>query len=330
MNARLIQIAVPDALADAVCETLADRDAENWWRSPIPPDDRMLITVIAKPGESEAIMDKIDAALEGKDGWRMTLLPLEAVSPDILTEEEAEDLQRRSISASRQEIFDNVRSDAALTPDFLAMVALSTVVAAIGLNLDQVAVVIGAMVIAPLLGPLMGLALGIALGARSMISASLLSALAGFGVAILASGVMALVLPVNMDSSLLQYSKPVTVAVLVLALASGAAAALAVSNAQSSALVGVMVAAAVLPPVAAGGLLLSAGEWQQSGRAFFIVVANVLCIALAAQAVFIVKGIRPRRWHNVKKAETSARTNMIVLAGLIVVLAAIILLSDLI
>ena len=182
--------------------------------------------------------------------------------------------------------------------------ALSTVVAAIGLNLDQVAVVIGAMVIAPLLGPLMGLALGIALGARSMISASLLSALAGFGVAILASGVMALVLPVNMDSSLLQYSKPVTVAVLVLALASGAAAALAVCRTRNPPRWwGVMVAAAVLPPVAAGGLLLSAGEWQQSGRAFFIVVANVLCIALAAQAVFIVKGIRPRRWHNVKKAE---------------------------
>ena len=330
MNTRLVQVVVPEALSDRVCETLEERDKVNWWRTDILQDDRVDINILAKPGEAQEIMDRVDEVLEGEDNWRMVLLPVEAVSPEILTEDEAEELRRSSISASRQEIFDNVRADATLTPDFLVMVALSTVVAAIGLNSDQVAAVIGAMVIAPLLGPLMGLALGIALGARHLIGASLVSAGAGFGVAVLASGAMALVLPLNTDSSLLQYSQPVTLGVLVLALASGAAAALAVSNAQSSALVGVMVAAAVLPPVAASGLLLSGGEIQQSARAAFIVLANVLCIALAAQVVFIVKGVRPRRWTNLREAETSSRTNLAVLGVALALLAALVLLTDIV
>lgn len=325
MNTRIIQIILPQDLADKAAEVLEPLDAANWWRMPLSDDKdaREQIFVLTKPFEAQQVMDDISSCLSGEDGWRQILLPVEAVAPELLSEEEEKDLRTRSLTASREEIISDVRSNATLNPDYLLMTALSTVVAAIGLNTDQVAAVIGAMVIAPLLGPLMGLALGVALGLRRLILSAALSLGAGLAVCIAVSMAAAMVLKMNPDSSLLNYTKPVTLATMALALASGAAAALATAGSKDSPLVGVMVAAAVLPPVAAAGLLLAGGELQEAARAAFIVVANVVCITLAAQVAFIAKGVRPRRWSELKLAETSRRTNLVTLGGLALILAAI-------
>ncbi len=61
---------------------------------------------------------------------------------------------------SREEVYAAVQEGTRLTGTYLVMVALATIVAAIGLVRDNTAAVIGAMVVAPLLGPNMGIALG--------------------------------------------------------------------------------------------------------------------------------------------------------------------------
>jgi uncharacterized membrane protein len=73
--------------------------------------------------------------------------------------------QEASATAIRESLYEEIEKSARLDVNYLALVMLSTVVAAIGLIEDNVAVVIGAMVIAPLLGPNLALALGTALGA---------------------------------------------------------------------------------------------------------------------------------------------------------------------
>ena len=333
MKTRLIQIILPKRLVDDLATALEPLDTPNWWRMPLADDredPREQVFVLAKPNEAQGIMDTISDALEDAEDWRQLLLPVEAVTPDILTEKEREELQQKSITAAREEIVSNIRQNNALTADYLAMTALSTVVAVIGLNTDQVAAVIGAMVIAPLLGPIMALALGIALGLRQMMLWAVMTLAAGLAVCGLVSGLATLFMELNLESELLSYTRPVSLVTLALALASGGAAGLAAAGGRSSPLLGVMVSAALLPPVAAAGLLLAGGALHEAMRAAFIVVTNLICITLAAQLAFILKGVRPRRWSDVEAAETSRWLNLVALGALAAGLASIIWFWDVI
>lgn len=111
--------------------------------------------------------------------------------------------------------------------------------------------------------------------------------------------------------------------IIALALASGAAAALSLSTGISSALVGVMVAVALLPPSVASALFLGAGDYQSAIGAAILLALNVVCAVLSAQLVFVYKGIRPRTWSSQKKASRSVKINAIVWLGLLIALAAL-------
>ncbi|WP_455380541.1 DUF389 domain-containing protein, partial [Acidihalobacter prosperus] len=87
-----------------------------------------------------------------------------------------------------------------------------------------------------------------------------------------------------------------------LALASGAAAALSMTTGLSSILVGVMVAVALLPPAAALGMFLGAGDMTSATGAGLLLGVNIVCVNLASKLVFLVKGIRPRTWVDKARA----------------------------
>jgi uncharacterized membrane protein len=92
---------------------------------------------------------------------------------------------------------------------------------------------------------------------------------------------------------------------IALALASGAAAALTLTGGVSSALVGVMVAVALLPPAAAIGIFLGAGEITLALKAGVLLAVNVSCVNLATLAVLIYRGIKPRTWIERRSARQS-------------------------
>lgn len=111
---------------------------------------------------------------------------------------------------------------------------------------------------------------------------------------------------------------------LVLALAAGAAAALSLTTGVSSALVGVMVAVALLPPAAAIGLLLGAGHREQAIAAALLLAINIVCVNLSAQIVFVLRGVTPRTWFE----KRAARRAVLINAGvwLLLLLALVVLL----
>ena len=92
--------------------------------------------------------------------------------------------ERERTSATREELVNSVSRGAALTPDFLLMTALAAIVAAAGLIGDNTAVVIGAMVIAPLLSPNIALALGAALGSARLVLRGAEALAAGMALAV--------------------------------------------------------------------------------------------------------------------------------------------------
>lgn len=324
MAFRLLHIAVSDEDADVLCEKISALDPQNMWRGPRNSDDQAgQVFVVVHTTQQQEMMDTISEAMEGRDDWRLVVHHLEAILPEIDDEERLREQEEQNTVAAREEIFTQVRQDARVTNDYLVLTALATVVAAIGLNSDQVAVVIGAMVIAPLLGPILAFAFGTALGNRNLLWDSGKSFAVGMLVSVAVGGTLGMLIPVNLDSTLLTFDQSLGIYTLALPVASGAAAGLMVARGRVSALVGVMVAAALLPPVSAFGLLLGGGEHWQAARALATVAINVVAITLAAQVVFLTKGVRPRRYLD-ERHKNSVRTNIGVLAGLLLVAAGVI------
>ena len=325
----MIQLVLPEDKVDAACDLLQDLDPANWWHHPVKGDaKRTRISVLAKPAEVQEIFDGLQNCLDGSDGWRMVLLPVEGVAPELLTEQEQVQENKGDEKVVREEIVNSVQAQGALTTEYLLMVGLSTVVAAIGLSQDNVAVVIGAMVIAPMLGPIMAFSLAVALGANKMLLRAIFANLAGIAACVAASAVLALFVEVPKQAQLLDYSQPISLATVILPLASGAAAALATASRKSTALVGVMVAAAILPPIVATGLLMADGAFSQAFRAGIVFLINMICITLSAQVVFVARGVHPRRWSEQKAVETSRMAHMATLAALVAAIVLLIYLFD--
>jgi len=105
-----------------------------------------------------------------------------------------------------------------------------------------------------------------------------------------------------------------------LALAAGAAAILSLTTGLSSALVGVMVAVALLPTAVTTGLMLGSGDIKAAGGAAVLLAVNIVCVNIAAQVVFVAKNILPRTWSEKKASRKALLTNftawVLLLAGL--------------
>lgn len=257
----------------------------------------------------------------------MTVADLDVTLPKL--PEPKNEKKKASSQHTREELFVQVSSDANLNGYFIIMVILSTIVAAIGLVSDGVAAVIGAMVIAPLLGPILGFAMGAALGDLALLRRGILTLLAGVGIALGVSFVLALILPPNWESRELMSRAEVRLDGLALAMAAGGAAALSVTRGTSSALVGVMVAAALLPPGAAFGLFLGYGEWEFALRAALLLSLNIAALILSALIVFRLRKIRPRTWMEQQHATRAVWINAGLSAVFLLIAVALIVLLDL-
>jgi uncharacterized hydrophobic protein (TIGR00341 family) len=305
MTQQLIQIVLPKDQVAAVTDCLDDLASGHWFQIATEDDGRQLVVAALQSVDTQKFLDRISEALEGKSGWYLHVLPTEGGLPEIDDEEEQERIAQRETARAREAIYSDIRQGTALTLDYLVLTALATVVAAIGLSLDQVAVVIGAMVIAPLLGPILAFAFAVNLGTVPLMLVALRALAAGLLVAAVSAAALGLMFRGHIDAVVASYDAPLSLITFALPLASGAAAALMVAGGKTSALVGVMVAAALLPPLSATGLLLGGGEWLAAGRALTTVLVNIAAINLSALIVFRAKGIRPRKWETERHATSS-------------------------
>lgn len=203
------------------------------------------------------------------------------------------------------------------------MTVLSAVVAVVGLVRGDVAVVIGAMVIAPLLGPNVAMALATTLGDTDLLRRALATNLAGIAAAFVLAVVAGVLFPVGPDLPAIASRTSTGFGDVLLALAAGMAGTLAFTRGRSGAVIGVMVAVALVPPVVVCGMLLGQGEAHLAFRAFLLVAANVICINLAGVVTFLAQGVRPRSWWEAEKARKSVRKAIAIWTVLLAVLLAI-------
>ncbi len=348
MAIRMVEFIVPVDLADTVHEVLAGHFPDGPWHQS-RDDGELHVRLLVDADHTREIVDLVEGRFGQEAGFRLLLLPVEAAIP-ALDESEAEldrgeqqppapdgplrDAQQpppariASIGLSRQELAERIKGMARPSRVFVVLTVLSTVVATIGLLRDNVPVIIGAMVIAPLLGPNVSAAFATTVGDSTLLRRSLITNLIGFLVALWLSIVMCLIVTVDPASPELALRCEVGLSDVLLALASGCAGALAISSGVASALVGVMVAVALLPPTATLGLMLGSGHWTHAMGAGLLLATNVICVNLAAVSTFLAQGIKPRTWWETQRVKRSARMAITIWTFLLLVLVALIVLGQ--
>ncbi|MEE2525039.1 TIGR00341 family protein [Hyphobacterium sp. HN65] len=321
---RLIELSFPDTVdTKPLLKSCLRAEPVDYRLEPADDRGRRVLRLYFKSGQGQEAIDAIQGQLADTTDWRLVVIPIEATLPKEEEVEDEETRKKRKTLALREELYEDIASGAQLNRDFLILTALSAVVAALGLNANNVAAVIGAMVIAPLLGPILAFSFGSALGDLQLMAKAARTAVAGLAFGLLISVALGMTLSVNTGSPELVARTIVGVDTTALALASGAAAALSLSTGVASALVGVMVAVALLPPSAAMGLYAGAGEWGMAARAGLLLMINVVSVNLAALFTYRVKGVRPRTWLERKSAKRSVFVNYAVWAVLIIVLTVV-------
>jgi len=319
---RIIEVITECGHADTV-RSIAEQHELDAWVVPTEDEVRCISRLLVRPDKQQAVLDSLQGALDKIDYFRILLIPLDGALPRP-SKEEAEEVKRQAKTLSREELYQEISNSSEINNNYLFMVVLSTIVAAIGLLENNVAIIIGAMVIAPLLGPNIALSFATALGDRDLAWSALKANLTGLGLALLISFVIGFFWPYSLDTPELISRTDVGLDGIVLALASGAAAVLSLASGYSMSLVGVMVAVALLPPAATLGLMLGAGQYQNALGAGLLLAVNVVCVNLSGKLVFLLKGIKPRTWLEKRKARQSMKTYVIfwlvVLAVLIVVM----------
>jgi uncharacterized hydrophobic protein (TIGR00341 family) len=319
---KIIEVIADESFIDSIKNIADKNDAPDFWIVSSDREERKVVRILVKPEQRQIILDALQEILAASFSYRVVVIPVEAALPREEAEEETEIIS--ATETTREELYNSIGKNARLNQTYLLLIFLSTVVVAIGLLKDNVAVVIGAMVIAPLLGPNLALALGTALGDTDLMWKAFKTGLAGMSLALALSILIGIFWPLNIESQELLARTYVGLDSAVLAMASGAAAVISLTSGIPSILVGVMVAVALLPPAATMGLMLGAGQTDLAYGAAFLLAVNIVAINLSAKLGFLIQGIKPRTWLEKKKAKQSMQSYIIIwvltLAALLLVI----------
>ncbi|MBM91125.1 MAG: TIGR00341 family protein [Phycisphaerae bacterium] len=333
MPLRLLQIVLPENNCADLDKIIDEAAPPSVYHTPLGDDLRMT-SLLMHAHVIEALSDKLEDTFSSCDQFRLLLLPVEATRPRLEepeketnpTDEEPKQWAPRFGRISRDERDEDIRDSARTDPIYLIMVTLATIVACVGLLKDSPAIIIGAMVIAPLLGPNTALALGTTLGDFKLIRNAIRSNLIGLSLALAIAACFGLFFDSSQELNTEFASRTVVdLGDVMLALASGAAGAIAFTSGAPATIVGVMVAVALLPPTAAAGILAGAGSWTEAAGATTLAMTNIVCINLSATGVFLIQGVRPNSWWEKDRARSASIRALIAWSIALAALAALII-----
>ena len=183
--------------------------------------------------------------------------------------------------------------------DFVALICLSTLIAGLGLIQSSTAVVIGAMLVAPLMTPLLGAGLSLVQGNRLLAVGSIGTVARGFVLALVIGWLLGLCCGLREPTPEMLARCSPGVSDLLVAFASGLAAAYATGRPNLvSALPGVAIAAALVPPIATSGITLALGRVDLAFGAGLLFLTNIVAIVLGAACSLWTVGIRSAHTHS--------------------------------
>jgi uncharacterized hydrophobic protein (TIGR00341 family) len=208
------------------------------------------------------------------------------------------------------ELRETAESLASTPSTYVTLTVVSAVVATAGLLLDSPATVVGSMVIAPLIGPAMAAAVGTVIDDADLFRRGVKFQALGVVLSVLAATAFAFLVE---STNLVQVTDPRAIEQvrerlapdflsLAVALGAGTAGAVSLTTGVSTALVGVMIAVALIPPAATVGIGIAYGLETVALSAGVLTLVNLLSIELAALVVLYYAGYTPEGFLRAKGA----------------------------
>jgi uncharacterized hydrophobic protein (TIGR00271 family) len=225
----------------------------------------------------------------------------------------------------RREIIADITESSSPGFDYFLLVILSTSIATLGLITNSPAVIIGAMLVAPLMSPIIGIGLASMIGRRTLLKSAISALLRG---ALLAVGLSALFTFINsylpfvslqeLPQEIISRTHPSPID-LMIALTGGIAAAYSLTEERlSAALPGVAIATALMPPICTVGIGVALQRWDVAGGAFLLFTTNAVTIAFAAAFVFFLRGFNPYPLDNNRKLPPSLQLSALLIVILMI------------
>lgn len=223
----------------------------------------------------------------------------QAISEDV---SEAERLGRRLLAqfsprltpAERTEVERHASELSLRGINFYVLMLLSALLASLGLLQNSATVIIGAMLVAPLMSPLMAFSVGLLQGRLRLMRDAALTTVTGVGIGLAVTIALGWLFPMDVATDQMLARGEPSLLDLGIALASGAVGAYAMARKDiPSALAGVAIAAALVPPLCTVGLAIAFGDQELALGSSLLFATNIVSISLAGAGIFLWLGIRP-------------------------------------
>ncbi|MEO1856555.1 MAG: DUF389 domain-containing protein [Rubritalea sp.] len=271
-----------------------------------------------------------DKLLRGTEGMSVAVIRGEKPIGHRLRNRLERSLQLSVPQLNRDErvaLFADIEDKSRWSFDFGSLMLLATAIAALGLIADSGAVVIGAMLVAPLMTPLLGGGLSVVQGNWPLWKRCQKAVGLGFVSALVVGyllGTIAKICGYGLTDELIARGAP-SVLDLGIAFISGVAASYCLARPKlSGALAGVAIAAALVPPIATTGICLAFGKYQVAQGAAVLFGTNVVAIVLGSAMNFFMAGIRGKGGQSTVWAKRTMIVFTLVMFGLMVPLSSVI------
>ncbi|WP_129590175.1 TIGR00341 family protein [Gloeocapsopsis dulcis] len=211
--------------------------------------------------------------------------------------------KRRVATHDLQSMHEGLLEESSLERIYIILIVGSCVIATFGLLSNSAAVIIGAMIVAPLMLPIRGMAFGALEGNFRLFRTGLISIIAGTLLAITISWLIGMSVGLaEFGGEIVSRSRP-TLLDLGIAVAAGGVSGFAkVEPKISPTLAGTAISVALMPPICVIGLGLSQANWSLSFGATILYFTNLLGITLSCMLIFLATGYTPL--YRAKKALT--------------------------
>lgn len=177
----------------------------------------------------------------------------------------------------------NIRNNIPFRGPNIYILFVAIIIASVGLNVNSIPVIIGAMLISPLMSPIIGFGMGLGTNDTDLLLKSLKNLGIMFVISLLASTLYFLVTPLETDNptELLARTNPSIYDVLI-AFFGGIAGILELSRKEKGTVMsGVAIATALMPPLCTVGYGIAKWNWDYAGGALYLFFINCMFIALA-------------------------------------------------
>ncbi len=279
---------------DNILLAIAVSDRSNWesWEEIVAADQRIL-------GQDTALL--------------VLFLPEGTVRPPKIWEKAKNWLNPKVAPYEEAELVALQEESGVVSLDYVVLITIAAILASLGLILNSNAVIIGAMLVAPLMAPLIAFSTGMAIGDLRLTRRAVIALLVGIMLALGVSYLIGLFSATTIITSEMAARGNPTFLDLMVALASGAIGAYAAGRKSiSSAAAGVAIAAALMPPLCTVGLAYAFGDSALTRGAFLLFITNIISIILAATLTFFWLGLRSYETDEKTKRERQRTSNILI------------------